>query len=305
MSLPYEALRTFLAVAQAGSFTGAARQLGVSQPWVSQRVAQLEAYLSRKRRDGPLQLLERRRRGVVLTPDGVMLRDLAADSLRKLEQLEDAFESRRGAFHGRVRIAASSTMLLYLVPEAVRRFRETYPNVRLETHHTNSPLMARQVLDDEVDLAIGDPGDTLPPGVRVEVVRSCARVLAAPVGDPLLRLHPPLHAEQLRDRDWIVLRDFSLTRHMLDALLGSYSIAMEVEHWEVMKTYIALGVGVGLMPDLCILPADRNRLDSIALGREFGRSSFCVLVRKQRVLAPAVLAFIGLISPAVAQRLSK
>src|SRR5262245_32693703 len=78
MPVPYDALRTFLAVAQTGSFSRAARQLGMSQPWVSQRVAQLEGYLSRNRHDDHLTLLERRRGGVVLTPDGRLLCDLAA-----------------------------------------------------------------------------------------------------------------------------------------------------------------------------------------------------------------------------------
>src|SRR5262245_7082360 len=112
MPFPYDALRTFLAVAQAGSFSRAARQLGASQPWVSQRVAQLEAYLSRKRRDDNLTLLERRRGGVVLTPDGRLLHDLAATLFEALEQLEDAFEASRGPLIGRVRVAAANTMLL-------------------------------------------------------------------------------------------------------------------------------------------------------------------------------------------------
>jgi DNA-binding transcriptional LysR family regulator len=305
MPLPYDALRTFLTVAQAGSFSAAARELGVSQPWVSQRVAQLEAYLGRRRREGSLSLLERRRRGVALTPAGHLLCQLATDPLRQLEQVEDAFESQQGALSGRVVMAASSTMLLYLVPEALRRFRQTYPQVRLETCSTNSPLMVKQVLDDRVDFAVGDPGDSLPAGLRVEIVQTSERLLVAPAGDPLLRLPGPLHADHLRQRDWIVLGSFSLTRRKLDRLLGNYPIAMEVEHWEVMKTYIALGLGIGIMPDLCILPRDREQLGTNTLGREFGKSYFSIVLRKNKVLSPAALALIHLISPRVAQQLTR
>jgi len=305
MSLPYDALRTFLTLAQVRSFSGAARELGVSQPWVSQCVAKLERYLGRKRQYGVVPLVERRRRGIALTPDGQLLYELAADPLHALERLEDAFESQRGTVTGRVVIAASSTMLLYLVPEAFRRFRAAYPHVRLETCATNSPTMVKQVLEDRVDFALGDPGDGLPPGLRVEVVCNSARVLVAPAGDPLLRLKEPLHAESLRHRDWIVLGGFSVTRKRLDALLGSYPIAMEVEHWEVMKAYIALGLGIGMMPDLCILPKDRTELGTRALGKEFGRSQFSILLRKHRTLSPACLALIEMISPSVAERLRR
>lgn len=305
MPLPYDALRTFLAVAQAGSFSAAARELAVSQPWVSQRVAQLESYLGRNRRDGGLRLLERRRRGVVLTPDGESLRELASDSLAVLEHLEAAFESRRGELSGRVRMAASSTMLLYLLPEALVRFRAAHPHVRLETCATNSPTMVKQILEDKVDFAVGDPGDYSPPSVRVEVIRASDRVLVVPVGDPLLKLRGPLTADQLRRRDWIVLPEFSLTRRKIDTLLGHYPIAMEVEHWEVMKTYVALGVGIGVLPDLCVLPKDRKQISTAPLAKEFGKSYFSITVRKQKVLSPAALALIDLISPGVAQRLKR
>jgi DNA-binding transcriptional LysR family regulator len=156
-----------------------------------------------------------------------------------------------------------------------------------------------------VDFALGDPGESLPAGVRVEVIRGAERLLVTRAGDPLLKQPGPLHADQLRDRDRIVLGAFSVTRRKLDALLGHYSIAMEVEHWEVMKAYIALGLGVGLMPDLCILPRDRDQLGTLPLGKEFGKSYFSIVLRKNKVLSPAALALIRLISPPVAQRLAK
>jgi DNA-binding transcriptional LysR family regulator len=305
MPFPYDALRTFLAVAQTGSFSRAARQLGVSQPWVSQRVAQLETYLSHQRRDGNLTLLERRRGGVVLTPDGQLLCDLAAAPLGALEQLEDAFAANRSPLSGRVRLAAADTMLRYLLPEALLHFRQSYPQVRVETCTTTSSTMVGQVLEDKVDFAVGDPGDSVPASVRVEVIRSCDRLLVVPKGDPLLRLSAPLRADQLRQRDWIVLPENSLGRRKLDALLGHYPIAMEVEHWDVMKIYIALGVGIGLMSDLCLVPQDHHRLRTIPLGREFGRTHVAIVLRKKKALSPAALALIDVIRPGLAQRLAK
>lgn len=305
MPLPYEALRTFLAVAQTGSFSQAARQLGVSQPWVSQRVAQLEAYLGRKRRDDGFCLLERRRGGVLLTRDGRLLCELAAPPLGALEQLEDAFESNRGQLTGRVRLAAASTLLLSLLPAALLHFRRGYPQVRVEATSAISPTMVGHVLEDKVDFALGDPGDSVPASVRVEVICSCDRLLVVPKGDPLLRLPSPLHAEQLRKRDWIVLPSFSLSRRKLNAVLGDYPVALEVENWDVMKTYIALGLGIGLMPELCLAPQDLRRVRTIQVGAEFGRNNFGIIVRKKKVLSPAALALINVISPGLGQRLAK
>jgi DNA-binding transcriptional LysR family regulator len=303
--LPYDALRTFLAVAQTGSFSRAAHRLGVSQPWVSQRVAQLEDYLSRQRGEQSVTLIERARSGAVLTPDGRVLCDLAAAPLSALEQLEDAFESSRGSLSGRVRLAAADTVLRFILPEALLRFRQRYPQVRVETCTTYSPLMVAQVLEDRVDFAVGDPGDSVPTSVSAEVIQSCDRLLVVSKGDPLLRLTPPLYPHQLRHRDWIVLPQHSLSHRKLDALLGHYSIAMEVENWEVMKTYIALGVGIGLMPALCLVPQDHRRLKTIALGPEFGRNHFAIVRRTKKVLSPAALALIDVISPGLARRLTK
>jgi DNA-binding transcriptional LysR family regulator len=140
--------------------------------------------------------------------------------------------------------------------------------------------------------------------VRAEVIKSCDRLLVVAKGDPLLRLPQPITAAQLRHRDWIVLPQHSLSHRKLDALLGDYSIAMEVESWEVMKTYIALGVGIGVMPELCLVPPDRRRLRTLRLAPEFGKNHFAIVLRKRKALSPAALALIDVISPGLAQRLA-
>jgi DNA-binding transcriptional LysR family regulator len=307
MPMPYESLRAFIAAVQAGSFSGAARLMGVSQPWISQRIAQLEVYLGRRRRQERVQLFERGRRGIVLTPEGRILRDLAVDPLRSLDQLEDAFESRRGTGAGRLVIATGSTSLLYLVPEAIRKFRKAHPQVRIETLSGNTADLWRRVLNDEVDFGLGDPGDSNvdTAGVRMEMIRAVDRVLVAAAGDPILRRTPPLHAADLRDRDWIVLPQQGVTRRKLDDVLGSYSIAMVVDQYEVAKVYTALGVGVAMMPELAVGTEDRKRLGTIALGKEFGRSYFSILVREKKVLSPAATALIEAIRPPAAVRPAK
>jgi len=222
-----------------------------------------------------------------------------------MEQLEDTFHSSRGKLSGRVRLAAADLVLRFILPEALLRFRQRYPQVRVETCMTYSPLMVTQVLEDYVDFAVGDTGDSVPATVRAEVIRRCDRLLVVSKGDPLLKLPSPVTAQQLLHRDWIVLPQHSLSRRKLDALLGHYSIAMEVESWEVMKTYVALGVGIGLMPELCLVPQDRRRLRTIRLAAEFGGNQFAIVLRKRKALSPAALALIDAISPGLAQRLAR
>src|SRR5262249_36546633 len=160
------------------------------------------------------------------------------------------------------------------------------------------------VLEDKVDFALGDPGESIPPGVRVEILRTCHRLLVVPTRDRLLRLDHPLHADQLRDRDWIVLAEYSLVRGRLNALLGHYAIAMEVDNWEVVKAYVSMGVGISVIPELCILPKDRKQLATIPLVPEFGQTYCCLVLRKKKVLHPGVLALIHTIDPTIAQRLA-
>src|SRR5688500_17313801 len=113
-------LRVFTAVAETLSFTRAAERLFLTQSAVSHQIAKLERELG-------CMLLERNGRTVSLTISG---RTLLIESRRVFAQIETALEATRQAAdndRGRIRIGASNTACQYILPEALREFRECFP----------------------------------------------------------------------------------------------------------------------------------------------------------------------------------
>ncbi|MBP6457101.1 MAG: LysR family transcriptional regulator substrate-binding protein, partial [Pseudoxanthomonas sp.] len=74
-------------------------------------------------------------------------------------------------------------------------------------------------------------------------------------------------------------------------------VALEVSGWDVIKQYVAMGMGVSIVPSICLVDSDRDRLGSRSLSDFFPSRSYGVVVRKGRVLSPQARAFIALIRP--------
>ena len=137
-------LQSFVAVAEQGSLSGAARQLSSSQPTLSRHIAQLESDLGTR-------LFERSSGGVVLTPEGSDLMAQAstmADAAARLDTLRDG---RAPHMSGTVRITASQIVATYHLPQILTRFHQRYPEVSIEliaSDHTEN-LLRR-----EADIAV-------------------------------------------------------------------------------------------------------------------------------------------------------
>src|ERR1043166_8378515 len=132
-----EQLRTFAAIARLGSLSAASGAVSLSQPAVSRQVQALERRLNAR-------LLERGARGVRLTEAGEAAARAAADVLARLEELETEIARLGGAEGGPLRLGATVTVCLYLLPPLLGRYRERYPRqeiVRSEEH--TSELQSR------------------------------------------------------------------------------------------------------------------------------------------------------------------
>lgn len=249
-------LESFRAVVREGSFTAAARGLHMTQPAVSLHVKALEDELGAR-------ILTRDGRGVALTPVGRVLLGAAEAAFAALEdgrrRVRELLEPERGT----VTLACGDTVALYLLPPVLTAFRRAHPlaEVRVRNHATRSVL--DEVLRREADLGIVTRPPHLPPELWARTIHQEPLVVALPPGHPLAA-RPALALADLAGHSAVLLARPAETRTILDRALRSAGIelvpAMESGNLEVVKTYVAHGVGVSLLPALAVTPADPARL---------------------------------------------
>ena len=137
MALNFNLLRSFWAVASAGSVAGAAREGFISQPALSKAVSELERQVG-------LPLLERGVRGVKLTEAGHTLYEHAQAIFALERGAEEALRAQRGLEGVTLRIGASSTIATYLLPSLLAQFRAAHPGGRGRAMRRRDPALGRQ-----------------------------------------------------------------------------------------------------------------------------------------------------------------
>lgn len=161
-------LRYFLAAAELGSFTAAARSLYIAQPSLSEQVRQLEAELG-------VELFARVGRGIALTAAGRAFRPEAERVLASVERARDAVRDVRELRGGTLSFGMFGTASAYLVAGLAAEFRRRYPDVRLRLVGQNSSLTADAVRSGRLEAAlvvlpIDDDGLDVRPVHREELV---------------------------------------------------------------------------------------------------------------------------------------
>lgn len=142
--------QAFLATAETGSLSAAARQLGRSQPTVGRQVQALEEQLN-------VTLFQRAPRGLVLTDVGIKILPIAQELAEQAGRLSLAAEGTSDDLEGSVRITASDMMASYILPEILRRLMAQEPKVTIELVATDD---LQNLLTREADIAVrmAEPG---------------------------------------------------------------------------------------------------------------------------------------------------
>lgn len=173
-------LQTFLAVAEAGQISEAARRLHLSQPAVTGQIRRLEANLE-------TTLFIRSARGVSLTPEGARLRERLQDIFAELEQILREMDRTREVT-GILTLAASTTLARYFVPRIFVRFHHYHPTVALNLIVGNTETVLDHLRQHRAVLGLVE-GHQRSPGVRLEefMPDEIVPVCAARIPDPKLR----------------------------------------------------------------------------------------------------------------------
>jgi DNA-binding transcriptional LysR family regulator len=289
----HKQLRAFVATVKLGTLSRAAEALYLSQPSVSLQLQALERELG-------VALLERRRRRINLTDAGEALYELARPLVEGWDNLDRDFQAKvQGLQAGKLTIAAGTSTIQYLLPELVRRYRERYPAVHLQLANVTGKDGMAMLREDKADFAVGSMLD-VPHDIAWAPVRHYDPMLILPPGHPLAAKAEVALAD-LSPYGLILPPQRLSTYRLVDLVFQQnqvpYRVAIEVGGWDVIKEYVAMGLGISVVTGICITDADRERLVVRNMSRWFPQRSYGVVMRKGKFLSAEARAFIDLIRP--------
>ena len=287
-------LRSFCQVVRRRSFTRAAEHLGLSQSSVSQQVRSLEEEFA-------ATLFERDARHVTLTSAGEDLYRLAASLVAGMDRLPDTFaEEHTGRLPPELRIAAGEVAATFILPSFLKQFRDEHPGTRLSVKSGTGREGLRWLFDYEVELMVGAT-DTTPDALEFRPLFSCDHVLIVPLDHPLAG-RESVELSEAAAYPVIMSTRGTRTRQFSDFIHGALGITpkavVEVDGWETAKLYVEAGIGITVVPELCL--TGRERMGSVSMKRYYPKRNYGVFMRAGERLSLAARTFIRLMDPSFA-----
>lgn len=238
------ALKAFIAVADAASFSLAAEQLYLTQPAVSKRISALESELQTR-------LFDRIGRAVTLTEAGQTLLPRARHILLELEDSVRTLSNLSGSVQGTLHFATSHHIGLHRLPPVLKQFVRRYPQVRLDIRFMDSEEACHAVELGELELAVV----TLPPApaasLRTQKVWEDPLTIVVAPDHPLAAKARPGLAD-LAAHPAILPSPNTYTRQIAEQAFSQLAlkldVALSINYLETIKMLVSVGIGWGLLP---------------------------------------------------------
>ena len=284
-------LAIFHAVALAGSVSGGAQRLHISQSAVSKQLSELEAALE-------LPLFERLPRGVRPTEAGRLLLDYARRLFAVESEAERALAELKQLGRGRIAIGASRTVGTYMLPPVLARFHRLYPAIELSLQVDNTKAIEAKLVAGEIDIGFAEG---LPSSEELDYrvfTRDQLLLVAAPDHPACARA--PLSLAALAGEELLMHEDGSGTRAVTEAALAEKKLrirpVMVLASSEAIKQTVATGAGLAFLSSVAI----RNEVEAgtlVALkvrGLNIERPLYRMQLKRARP-SPSLQAFLGLL----------
>ena len=271
-------IRSFLALARAGSFTRASAELHMAQPTLTVQIQQLEQAVG-------VKLFDRSKRHVELTQAG---RDLLVPLERILLDVEaiaantdELLEHRRGL----VTVAALPSVAAGLLPRAIKRLAEAYPGITVRVYDGVAVTVAARVKTGQVDFGISSQthGDRELSSEVLMMDRLCAVVAPS---HPLARKRS-MSLHELAKHPLILMVKDSSSRQIVDLAFNREGLVSNIAYETTYGTSVAgmaeAGLGVGILPESMV---DPTRLHQLRIRGEALTRRISIMMRAGRSLSP-------------------
>lgn len=279
------------------SLTEAARALHTSQPGVSKAIIDLEQEL------GVPIFARHGKRVKGVTAPGQSVLEAAERIMEEVDNLKKLARDYAGSPDGTLRVATTHTQARYVLPQVIQQFAKKFPQVRLKLLQGNPPQIVSMLMHGQADI-----------GVATESLADAGGLLSIPVYDwqhvAVMKADHPL-AKFATTPGKLTLKD--LARHPLITYEQQFSgrsridsafaevgiepsIVLEAIDADVIKTYVHLGMGVGIVAGVAV-DARRDNLVLLPCGHLFGRNVTRLAVKEGTYLRGFVYSFVEMLVP--------
>lgn len=241
-------LRYFYEVARAGNMRKAARDVGISQPALSKQIQALEDSIG-------LQLFYRSSKGLKPTSDGELVFGYCDKVFAYIHDLERALTERRTGDAGSMIIGSVNSIATYILPSYVRRFHQSYPEIRIKIMTTRSKAVLRGILEHKFDIGLISATTTDARFVWRCIMKTPLVVVTSPnspLAHEVSETQAPLEIERLKCADKVAFDAAAPTRVLTEKYLAKHGvvprIAAECPSIEAVVAMVESGVGYAVLP---------------------------------------------------------
>lgn len=274
--------------------SSAADALFTSQPGISKQIKLLEEELG-------IEIFVRNgKRLSAVTEPGKAILEIVGRILHDTDNLRQVSEEFRAQDSGALTIATTHTQARYALPPVVRQFIKRYPKVRLNLHQGNPSQIAQQVLDGAADIAIATESLALYDELVTLPCYEWNHCVITPLKHPLLA-EKKLTLEKIAQYP-IITYDFAFTgRNKINASFQARNLTPNVVltaiDADVIKTYVELGLGIGIVARMAFIPERDKHLRMIDAAHLFQPSTTRIAIRRNEYLRGYTYDFIELFAP--------
>lgn len=281
-------LRIFHHAARTESFTRAADELYLTQPGVSKHIRHLEDHLG-------VRLFDRLGKQVRLTQAGEILFETTQAVFRRIDAVKRKLDDLKGLRGGKLKIAASITFGVYVLPEVLGRFTLEYPDIKLSTDLCLSRRVEEKVLANQNDIGIvGHP--TRDDRLATERLLSDELVVIVPPGHVWSK-RKYIKPRHLMDHPLIVARIGSGTREAVEEILKNNGLVLKSKmafgNTEGVKKAVEAGLGISIVSKNVVKrEVSQDLLVALPLSGIPTKRDFNLIYLKDKYLGAPVRAFV-------------
>ncbi|MBI5431109.1 MAG: CysB family HTH-type transcriptional regulator [Nitrosomonadales bacterium] len=276
------------------NISDAASALYTSQPGISKQIKLLEDELG-------IEIFVRSgKRIVAVTKPGKAVLEIAQRMLHDAENLKQAAQEFHSQDSGNLIIATTHTQARYALPQVVKQFMKRYPGVTLGLHQGNPTQIAEQVLSGEANLGIATESLSLYDGLVTLPCYEWHHCVVVPARHPLLD-EKKLTLAKIAQYPIITYDSAFSGRGKIDEAFAGAGIepdiALTAIDADVIKTYVEIGLGIGILADIAFVPERDRHLCMIRTGNLFKPNTTRLAIRRNEYLRGYTYDFIELFAP--------